>query len=363
MESDILVSIIIPVYNAEKFIATAIESVLRQNADWVELILVNDGSKDSSLKICEKYQSDLVKVITTENLGAGHARNVGINNASGKWLMFLDSDDLIISDFFNDELNRKLHNLNDRSVEIIYTPKIVCDYFLEDAPVITYPESVDDIKYYIPSLEFWSCIYNADFMKKNNILFFEYKKQDIESAFRFRAFSKSKSIIVDNDEVFIVHRNNPLSNVNTWNLENLYEIKSKVFYELYDEFELNDSQTKQWLLIQSLYFAKKLIGRCKDNGFSENSVEQIKSVIEQYNCKLYKLPFRYSVFAKYLKMLSNNGLFWSIYCKKCNSVERIAVTKNEKATIPSDDRVDLFEKLDNYKIYINNRKVEKNANN
>lgn len=95
------ISVIVPVYNAEKYLGRCIESVLRQTYKDFELILVNDGSKDSSLVICREYEraDERIKVIDKPNGGVSSARNAGIDNACGKMLTFLDSDDYLSEDF------------------------------------------------------------------------------------------------------------------------------------------------------------------------------------------------------------------------------------------------------------------------
>ena len=92
-------SIIIPVYNAEKYIEECILSVLNQKAS-TEIILVDDGSKDSSGKICDRYISENVHVYHIENSGPGSARNFGAEKANGEFLMFMDADDYLSTDFF-----------------------------------------------------------------------------------------------------------------------------------------------------------------------------------------------------------------------------------------------------------------------
>lgn len=88
-------SIIVPVYNAQAYLNQTIESVLKQTYKDFELILVNDGSTDSSLSICNEYQQkdDRVTVINKQNLGAASARNSGLDVAQGDYVMFLDADD------------------------------------------------------------------------------------------------------------------------------------------------------------------------------------------------------------------------------------------------------------------------------
>lgn len=88
-------SIIIPVYNTEKFLHACIDSVLAQKFADFELILVDDGSTDSSGRICDEYKDPRIKVIHRENSGVSVARNIGINAASGEYMMFVDADDTI----------------------------------------------------------------------------------------------------------------------------------------------------------------------------------------------------------------------------------------------------------------------------
>ena len=93
--SELKISVVVPVYNCEKYIERAIESVIKQTYDNWELIIVNDGSKDSSLQIAQKFagKDARIKVIDRENRGVSVARNIGIDEASGDLLMFLDADD------------------------------------------------------------------------------------------------------------------------------------------------------------------------------------------------------------------------------------------------------------------------------
>lgn len=93
------ISILVPIYNVEKYLSRCIESVLSQNFTDYELILVNDGSTDKSGKICDKYNSkypEKIKLIHKENGGHNSARLVGFKKASGKYIMFLDSDDYLL---------------------------------------------------------------------------------------------------------------------------------------------------------------------------------------------------------------------------------------------------------------------------
>ena len=92
-----VISVIVPVYNAEKYLNRCIDSILDQTFKDFELILVDDGSKDSSGDICEKYagRDQRIKVIHQENKGQAAARNRGVLNAAGEWIAFVDADDMI----------------------------------------------------------------------------------------------------------------------------------------------------------------------------------------------------------------------------------------------------------------------------
>ncbi|MBR6902940.1 MAG: glycosyltransferase family 2 protein [Clostridia bacterium] len=101
MQSEPLVSIIMPIYKVEKYIEKSVKSVIEQSYKNIELILVDDGSPDKSADIAEsvlKENSYPYKLIRQENKGLGEARNTGVQNSGGEWILFLDSDDIIIKD-------------------------------------------------------------------------------------------------------------------------------------------------------------------------------------------------------------------------------------------------------------------------
>lgn len=89
------VSVVIPVYNVERYLAQCVDSILQQTYTPYEIILVDDGSTDNSGKIADEYAEKykIIRVIHKENEGLGYARNTGIENARGNWIVFLDSDD------------------------------------------------------------------------------------------------------------------------------------------------------------------------------------------------------------------------------------------------------------------------------
>lgn len=98
MESD-KISVIVPVYNSEQYLEKCIESILSQTYSNFELLLINDGSTDGSGELCRRYETDgRVKFYDRQNEGVSRTRNFGIKEATGKYLLFVDSDDYIESD-------------------------------------------------------------------------------------------------------------------------------------------------------------------------------------------------------------------------------------------------------------------------
>ena len=112
------ISIIIPVYNAEKTLSRCIDSVLMQSLKDFELILIDDGSKDKSPSICDSYahNDSRIIVIHKQNEGVSRARNSGLDIASGVWVTFVDSDDEVLNDFF------------DQAIKFEHSDLIVCGY-------------------------------------------------------------------------------------------------------------------------------------------------------------------------------------------------------------------------------------------
>lgn len=95
------ISIIVPVYNAEKYLPSCVDSILAQTFTEFELLLIDDGSQDCSGAICDEYatKDKRVRAFHQQNRGVSAARNLGLDNAQGKWITFVDSDDLLISNF------------------------------------------------------------------------------------------------------------------------------------------------------------------------------------------------------------------------------------------------------------------------
>ena len=189
-----LVSIIVPVYNSEKYLAKCIDSLICQTLSEIEIIMVNDGSTDNSREICSKYEmkDDRIVVIDNPHVGPSGARNIGLSQVSGKYIMFVDSDDWIKL-----EACEFLYN----KAEVMKCDYIFCSYVNETNKAserkelfpdkeIVYSSS-DDLKTLllkvigpygdtekVPSkvnalLPIWARFFRASIIKENNIKFID----------------------------------------------------------------------------------------------------------------------------------------------------------------------------------------------
>lgn len=113
MMSDTRVSVVVPVYNIEQYIGKCIDSLLAQDYEKIEIILVDDGSKDNSGYICDQYKENhnqKIKVVHKKNGGLSDARNAGVEVAEGKYVIFLDGDDYVDQEYVSSLLNSLVKN-------------------------------------------------------------------------------------------------------------------------------------------------------------------------------------------------------------------------------------------------------------
>lgn len=110
-----LVSVIVPIYNVEKYLSESLDSLIAQSYTNLEIILVDDGSPDNCGKICDEYSisDSRIKVIHKKNGGVSSARNAGIEVSTGEWIYFMDSDDVIDKELINEALNTALKDGTD----------------------------------------------------------------------------------------------------------------------------------------------------------------------------------------------------------------------------------------------------------
>lgn len=194
------ISTIIPVYNAEKYINNCIKSVLNQNIGNFEIICIDDGSTDNCKDIIKSINDTRIKYYYQKNSGPGIARNKGISLASGEYIAFLDSDDMLPHSYTYDKLykNAKKYSANISGGNLYYIDNeeklVPCknkEMIFSQNCIIFYNDWQYDYCYQ-------NFIYNTDFLKSNNLLFPNYKRFQ-DPVFFSKSMYASQKFCVTND--------------------------------------------------------------------------------------------------------------------------------------------------------------------
>lgn len=323
MNREFLVSIIIPVYNVEKYLEECLESAVKQTFNGIEIIAVNDGSSDSSLKILEQYaqQYDNIQIINQENMGLSSARNTGLNHAKGKYVYFLDSDDYIdlnmIEECFGLAENKNLDIINfdaqvfyESGFESDFNPNYNRSNILESS-IYTgeefYQYIISKNAYRSPV---WLSFYRREFLQKSNLTFYEGITHEDE-LFSVKAFLLANRVTYHPRAYF--HRRLRKGSIMTQakSLKNI-EGYLTVANELYKVMKSIDNQeTKNILNDQIFNFYSSCIGLSvsvfDDQKELINQIKQIrKNILNNYSLKevnkklLIKLIFP-NYYIKYIK--------------------------------------------------------------
>ena len=225
------VSIIVPVYNVEKFLAECLDSILSQSFEDFEVLLVNDASKDSSREICERYlrQDKRIRVLDNEtNLGQSMARNYGMREARGDYVTFIDSDDLVDSNY----LMKLLSVAEQEHAEVVsmgYTKYIYKNGKYDKGRQINNVKGmgriVDDRKKRMDFMCNWGMIFNAcgklyrrDFLLHHKLHFEKIVSEDILLGFAVLYAADKYFLLPDN---LYYYRQNPDSTTRGGNIEKL----------------------------------------------------------------------------------------------------------------------------------------------
>lgn len=194
-----LISVIIPVYNSEKYLNKCLTSILTQTYSNIEVIIINDGSNDNSLSICEKFKEkdNRIRIITQENKGVSYSRNRGIREALGDYIMFVDSDDFISNNYI--ELMYKETSQNNYEVcisgmtfcdenEKVIKTELYKNYNIE----LNFGEIIPSIINTIYFCSSCKTLFKRDIILKNKILFNNKLKFGEDFKFSFDALRNSK---------------------------------------------------------------------------------------------------------------------------------------------------------------------------
>ncbi len=180
-----VVSIVVPAYNASRYLKKNVESLLQQTMTEFELIYVDDGSKDDTLKVLREYQKkdDRIQIISQDNHGAAHARNTGMQAASGKYVLILDADDFFDTKMLEKttaeaEKNRldilifDCYMYNEQTEEITRGDMAVAYSLLPEKEVFS-AEDVPDTIFQTTGTIVWNKLYRRDFLREHDIRFRE----------------------------------------------------------------------------------------------------------------------------------------------------------------------------------------------
>lgn len=197
------ISVIVPVYNAEKYLDRCICSVIEQSYEDWEMILINDGSTDESMKIIDKYKNFDSRIVSLnqKNAGPGVARNNGIKAASGDYIVFLDSDDYIDSDYFS-LLNKRSNDCDVVFIDVLQVDSN--DHVLRKEYMSKYKKwSVDRItRSQLTGKIPWGGVrkaVKAELIKTNEILYTSHSIGE-EALFSFRVLQYAKSVTFLDDK-------------------------------------------------------------------------------------------------------------------------------------------------------------------
>lgn len=208
-----LISIIIPVYNAEKYLEKCIDSIIKQTYSSLEIILINDGSSDRSLQICNRYlkYDKRIMVINKKNEGVSIARNKGIEIAKGKWISFIDADDWIepemyenmISKSKNEELDVVICNCyinkgnNEEKNKFLSSQDRI--YNKDDIIIFQQKFLCKGIKKYKPYVwgigAPWCKLYSSKLLKDNNIRFVPGLTRNEDGLFNLYVFEYARKLL------------------------------------------------------------------------------------------------------------------------------------------------------------------------
>lgn len=296
------ISVIIPVYNEEKYLSDCIESIIHQSLEDIEIIFIDDGSTDKSLDILKKYemQDDRLSVLEQKNLFAGNARNSGLEKARGEYLIFLDADD-----FFEVDMLEKMYSeAKQKKLDIVICEYSVIDQeknhfdtehtFLPDLEVFS-PYSIrDNAIFQLVTGVAWNKLFRKTFIDKLGISFQNLRCSN-DGYFVYIALMCAKRITYIKEQLVHYRANNMFSLSGTreksWinAFQMLTSIKNKmVELHIYYDFEksfLNYALTHSIGYLASIN-SREIFGECY-NYFREVE-HQIFHILDKHCSYFYK---------------------------------------------------------------------------
>lgn len=229
------VSILVPVYNVEKYLRECLDSLINQTLYDIEIICINDGSTDNSLKILNEYEKKdkRIKIINKQNTGYGASMNIGLDNAQSEYIGIVESDDFVENTMFEDLYALAGKNNLDiiKSDFYFYTGKNKQSRHAgrikkkNTGKILSIKDDVFMLKT-MPSI--WSAVYRKEFLKENDIHFLETPGASYQdTSFSFKTLAAAKRLMFTNKAYYYYRQDNPASSVKS---------KQKV-YAICDEWE------------------------------------------------------------------------------------------------------------------------------
>lgn len=264
-----LVSVIVPVYNVEKYLDRCIESIINQTYKNLEIILVDDGSPDNCPKMCDNWakKDKRIKVIHKENGGLSDARNIGINNATGDYIAFVDSDDFIDKEMYEKLLQNLIRTNSDISICSMiyyYENDQIKELKNNDTSFFIY----DDIKKY-------DNLFNENFLNFVVVWNKIYKKE----IFKKLRFPKGKI----NEDTFLAHKILNLSNKIVYSKEKLYYYVQREESIMHQQFNIKKLDELEAYKNQMLFFQQEEFHNTK---YPKISLERYIDKILVYYCRV-----------------------------------------------------------------------------
>lgn len=253
MEND-LISIVIPVYNAEQYLDQCIQSVINQTYKNIEIIMVNDGSNDNSKEIALQYKNldHRIRYYDKEHSGCGATRNYGIDKAKGKYIYFLDSDDYIEPD-----LLEKLHKAIKPEDSFVGTITL----YIESKSGTKIASRTEEEQKLFKTPSVCTRLYNKEILDKSQIRFSKAKiGEDLEFNFKLLVFNNHCSYI---DEILYHYRINPKSTMHGQKIDKLSIFEAIDGIEEYVKQENKQEEFRDLLefvnIVHVLYAVKNIL--------------------------------------------------------------------------------------------------------
>lgn len=309
------VSVVVPIYNVEKYIKKCMDSLVNQTLQEIQIIFVNDGSTDESGNIAKEYASkypNKIIYLEKENGGLSDARNFGMRYAEGEYIAFLDSDDYVENTMYEEMYNKALQENSDY---------VECDFLWEypDKTKKDKRNSYNNKKEMLTNVRVvaWNKLIKREILEKNNISFPKgLRYEDIEFTYKLIPYL-NKTSYVNKEFVHYVQRNNSIANVQNERTAEIFTIfdniikyyQEKNFYEEYKE-ELEYSYSRI-LLCSSL----KRICKIKDSKTRKKLIEEtFEKLYQQFPLwKENKILNNRSIKNMYMKSI--NKFTYPIYTK------------------------------------------------